>query len=103
MLPFSPQQQAAIHRLCVKHRVARLELFGSAARTGDFDPAASDLDFLVDFLSLPEADYADVYFGLREDLADLLGREVDLVMTQAIRNPYFRQAVDRDRTQVYAA
>lgn len=103
MLPFTAQQQAAIHRLCVKHRVARLEVFGSATRAGDFDPAASDLDFLVDFLPLPEADYADAYFGLKEDLAALFGREVDLVMTQAIRNPYFREAVDRDRAQVYAA
>lgn len=83
--------------------MARLELFGSASRAGDFDPAASDLDFLVDFLTLPEADYADAYFGLKEDLADLLGREVDLVMTPAIRNPYFRQAVNRDRAQIYAA
>ena len=33
-------------RLCVRYHVCRLELFGSAA--GDrFDPARSDLDFLV--------------------------------------------------------
>ena len=32
--------------LCERYGVERLELFGSAAR-GEFDPAHSDLDFIV--------------------------------------------------------
>ena len=33
--------------LCRRHGVARLDVFGSAARGVDFDPARSDVDLLV--------------------------------------------------------
>jgi predicted nucleotidyltransferase len=35
-----------LRELCERFGVERLELFGSAAR-GEFDPAHSDLDFIV--------------------------------------------------------
>lgn len=38
----------AITNLCREYGVTRLDLFGSAAR-GTFDPAASDLDFVLTF------------------------------------------------------
>jgi len=48
-----------LRELCRRFHVRRLDLFGSA--TGDdFDPARSDLDFLVEFE--PEALSFDVYF-----------------------------------------
>jgi uncharacterized protein len=37
----------ALKALCERYDVARLEVFGSAARGVDFDPAASDVDFLA--------------------------------------------------------
>ena len=84
------------------HHVLRLEAFGSAAR-GIADPATSDVDFLVEFLPLAPGHRADAYFSLLEDLQALLGRPVDLVMTRAIRNPYFLQAIEPDREVLYAA
>jgi predicted nucleotidyltransferase len=39
---------AALADICRRYGVARLEVFGSAARD-DFDPARSDADFLVTF------------------------------------------------------
>jgi uncharacterized protein len=39
----------ALIALCKRYDVARLEVFGSAARGVDFDPALSDADFLVEF------------------------------------------------------
>ena len=77
-------------------------VFGSAA-TGHLHSDTSDLDFLVEFEPQASAGYADLYFGLLESLAALFGRPVDLVIASTIRNPYFRQAVDRSRTQLYAA
>ena len=35
--------------LCRRYDVARLEVFGSAARGTNFDPETSDADFLVEF------------------------------------------------------
>ncbi len=88
--------------ICRRHRVQRMELFGSAAGAR-FDPAHSDLDFLVSFQQLGLNEYADAYFGLLEDLQALFQRPVDLVVADAIQNPYFRQAVDATRVLLYAA
>lgn len=96
------ERRDEIAELCRRHRVRRLEAFGSAA-SGDFDPETSDLDFLVEFLPLGPGEHADAYFGLLDDLRDLFGRPVDLVMTRAIRNPYFRQAIEQTREVLYAA
>jgi predicted nucleotidyltransferase len=46
MLLLIEQHRREIESLCARHGVRRLELFGSAAR-GQFDPAKSDVDFLV--------------------------------------------------------
>lgn len=91
-----------IERLCRSHRVQRLELFGSAAAGRD-RPGESDLDFLVEFEPLPSGSYADAYFGLLESLEDLFGRPVELVVASAIKNPYFREAVERSKILLYAA
>ena len=94
--------RSELAELCRRYRVARLELFGSAA--GDrFDPARSDLDFLVEFLPLAANEHADAYFGLRESLEALYRRSIDLVMTKAIRNRYFLQQIKPTRTVMYAA
>jgi predicted nucleotidyltransferase len=92
---------AELRELCRRFGVARLELFGSAT-TDAFDPERSDLDFLVDFDANP-ADLFKRYFGLKESLEVLYGREVDLVMTGALANPYFIEAVNQTRQLVYAA
>lgn len=89
--------------VCMQHNVRTLELFGSAASGGRFEPNASDLDFLVEFGELSRGEHADAYFGLIEDLEDLFQRPVDLVMTSAIKNPYFREGIASSRVVVYAA
>lgn len=96
------EKKEAIAALCRQYGVRQLEVFGSAAR-GDFDPSRSDFDFLVEFEPLPQGKHAEAYFGLLEGLQRLLGRPVDLVVSKAIRNPYFRQAVEETREVIYAA
>lgn len=91
-----------IARLCREYHVLRLEVFGSAA-TDAFDPATSDLDFLVEFLPLPEGRRFDTYFGLLEDLQGLFGRDIDLVIAKAIKNQYFLKSINRNRKTLYAA
>jgi uncharacterized protein len=99
--PLVEQRREQIEALCKKYRVKRLELFGSAARNV-FDPASSDLDFLVLFDVQPDA-RADAYFGLLSDLEKLFGRKVDLVDVTAARNPYFMAEALRHRVRLYAA
>ena len=96
------QHRHEIADLCRRYQVRRLELFGSAA-SDHFNAERSDVDFLVQFQPLSEGEHADAYFGLRESLESLLSRPVDLVMTGAIRNRYFLEAIEPTRTLLYAA
>ena len=52
MIPIVKERVVELQRLCVRYRVLRLELFGSAA-TDDDHRGESDLDFRVEFQTLP--------------------------------------------------
>ena len=89
-------------RLCEKFRIKRLDLFGSAV-SDEFDPETSDLDFLVFLQEMDFGEYADAYFGLLQGLQELFDRHIDLVMDSAIKNPYFRQELEKTKMLLYAA
>lgn len=97
-----PQHKAELDELCRRYHVRRLELFGSAAVGRDV-PGKSDLDFLVEFDPLPRGSYANAYFGLIESLEKLFQRPIDLVVASAIKNPYFKESIERTRAVLYAA
>jgi hypothetical protein len=102
MLDLIEQHRDELLALCRKYDVRQLDIFGSAVR-GDFHRQQSDLDFLVDFNNFTIHNAADRYFDFLDDLQKLFGRKVDLVSDEAIRNPYFRKAVDAERVNLYAA
>jgi predicted nucleotidyltransferase len=93
---------AELRVLCRRFGVARMEVFGSAAR-GDFDPSTSDVDFLVEFQVVERLAPLQQYFGLNEGLERLLNRHVDLIESDAVRNPYVLAEINRARELVYAA
>lgn len=86
----------ALHQICRQHRVKRLDVFGSAT-TDQFSPLESDIDFLVEFESVSANSYRD----LKESLATLFNRPLDLVSASAITNPYFRRSVEQSRVKLY--
>lgn len=96
------QRRAAIAELCRRYRVRRLDVFGSGARGTDFDPGHSDVDFLVEFDTTGGDPTLGTFFALRDDLAAVLGRRVDLIMAGSVVNPYLKAEVDRTREPVYA-
>lgn len=103
MHPSLLHQLSAIGDLCKAFGVSRLEVFGSAARSQDFDPGRSDADFLVEFKSGDRLSPLTQFFGLSESLEQLLGRPVDLIEVGAVKNPYLRAGINRARELVYAA
>ena len=103
MISLIESNRAILQDLCRRYGVRRLELFGSAA-TEAFDPAQSDLDFLVEFL--PEQQlgpWLRHYFEFQSELARVFGRPVDLVLSTAVRNRYFQRELERTRIVLYAA
>ena len=102
MTPVLEPYRQQIEALCRRFHVRRLEVFGSALRD-DFKPARSDVDFLVEFDTSPDVNAFEAYFDLRQQLCELLGLPVELVMPSAIRNPYVRAGIEAQRELVYAA
>ena len=100
MSPLVKEKIKDIQELCIRYHVVKLDIFGSAA-TESLKP--NDLDFLVEFQSLPPGEHAKAYFNLLEDLKQLFGCHIDLVEDVAITNPFFRQSVDETRKPIYAA
>lgn len=90
----------AIRRVAARHGVAELAVFGSAV-AGGFG-TASDVDFLVDFLPGRPDPFED-YCALRDQLREIVDRDVDLVVKRSIRNPYFRESALAHAETVYVA
>lgn len=89
-----------IARLCRRYGVQRLAVFGSVLHEG-FDPDHSDIDVLVSFHEMSPKDYADSYFGLMEELQELLDRPIDLVTESSLTNPWLRREVERHQSVLY--
>jgi predicted nucleotidyltransferase len=97
------ERRDALAAICRRHGVARLEVFGSAARGGNFDAIRSDADFLVTFEPATRNDLGALV-ELKDELEILLGRPVDLVEREAVeasRNFIRRQAILRDAETIY--
>lgn len=100
MVAIIENNKLPLFELCRKFMVKRLDLFGSA--TDDtFDPARSDIDFLVEFEPSTPSEHANRYFGLLSSLQDLFGRKIDLVEIRAIKNPYFKEDIEETRVILY--
>ncbi len=88
-----------LDRLCRRHRIRRLSLFGSVLRD-DFS-AASDVDVLVEF----EADARVTFFALariEDALSALFGRRADVHVSRTL-SPYLRDRVMRQVRELYVA
>jgi predicted nucleotidyltransferase len=88
-----------LKKLCEKHCVAELYVFGSVL-TENFTPH-SDLDFLVKFSQVNPADYFDNYMDFKENLEKLYSRMVDLVEIQTLKNPILKRSIDRNKVILY--
>ena len=102
MIDLVEKHREQITELCRRHRLKRLDLFGSAA-SGEFDVARSDVDFFYEFPEDDLVDLADRFFDLKEQLEMLLGRKVDLVSARHAKNPYFLKEANQHRLTLYAA
>ena len=87
-----------IGELCRKYQIRRLALFGSALRD-DFGPD-SDVDVLVEFE--PGARIGWNFITIQDELAELVGRSVDLLTPGSIR-PAYRDEILSTAEDIYVA
>lgn len=72
-----------IEAVCERLGVEELSVFGSVIRE-DFDPARSDIDFLVRFKGDDAGPWLEKYTELETALTALLGHRVDIVPKRAV-------------------
>jgi uncharacterized protein len=85
--------QRELGQFCKRRGIARLELFGSAL--GDNFRSESDIDLLATLDPSAHPTLFD-WEEMREELTEILGREVDLVSRRAIessRNAYRKRSI----------
>ena len=95
----------SVSKFCKRWQIVELAVFGSILRE-DFRPEGadpSDVDFL--YVSAPEARYGFQFFDMRSELAQLIGRNVDLISKRGIensRNPLRRKTILESAQIIYA-
>jgi predicted nucleotidyltransferase len=88
-----------IKDLCRKYNVRRLSAFGSVL-TDRFNEQ-SDVDLIVDFDKTAVKDPFLNYFDFKYALENVLGRQIDLLEEQPIRNSYLRKNIENTQTLIY--
>jgi uncharacterized protein len=88
-----------LKRLCAIYQVEKLYLFGSALNAS-FNKK-SDIDLLVKFKSIELSRYFDNYIAFKDNLEKLLGREVDLLEEQTLRNPILINSINKSKELIY--
>ncbi len=86
--------------LCEHYAVSQLFAFGSVL-TPRFS-AASDLDFLVDFDTTDPLEYTENYFNFKFALEALFQRKIDLLELRALKNEFFKRAIEPQKQLIYA-
>ena len=101
MNKYLAQHMPEIRRLCERYSVVKLELFGSA--TGpEFDTEKSDFDFIATFADKrPGSRFGFRFLDFEEQLSALVGRPVDVISDQPLRNPFFGRTVNDSRKTIY--
>jgi predicted nucleotidyltransferase len=98
-MDFINQHINQIQDLCHKYNVRRLSVFGSVL-TDKFNEQ-SDVDLIVDFDKTAIKDHFLNYFDFKYALENVLGRKVDLLEEQPIRNSYLRKSIENTKTLLY--
>src|SRR5713226_8206077 len=87
---------------CQRHRVARLEVFGSLARGEPH--LSSDIDLLVTFQ--PEVHLGWDFFELHKEIEVILGCKVDLLTRRSVEqddNAIRRCSILQNTREIYSA
>ncbi|MDI6853425.1 MAG: nucleotidyltransferase family protein [Deltaproteobacteria bacterium] len=98
-LPISVDKER-LADFCRRWNISEFALFGSVLRD-DFGPE-SDVDVLVSFGPGGGISF-DNRVQILEELEEMFGRKVDLVVKKNLRNPFRRRAILNSREILYAA
>lgn len=88
-----------IKKICSSNNVKSLFAFGSVT-TKKFQ-ADSDMDLVVEIDDEDPFSYSDDYFNLKFELEKIFKRRIDLLESKAIKNPYLKEQIEKNKVLIY--
>ncbi len=88
-----------LKNLCSHHQVDKMYVFGSVLNP-EFNKD-SDIDILVKFKPIKLEGYFSNYISLKNQIEELLGRKIDLVEEQTLRNPVLIRSINKSKELIY--
>jgi len=87
-------------KICKKYFISELSIFGSSIRDDFTDK--SDVDILVSFILNSKITLFDI-IEIENEFKTILGREVDVVEKESLKNPIRKNKILENREIIYAA
>ncbi len=85
---------------CKTYKVKELYAVGSVV--SDNFSNESDIDLLIEFKAISVAEYTDNYFILHKLFKKTFNREIDLITTKSLSNPFFIKSIESSKKLLYA-
>ena len=85
-----------------EHKIKSAFAFGSVV-SDKFD-GESDIDLLINFEDgLEPLERGEIWWDLHDSLRAVFNREIDLVIENSLKNPYFIEEINEKKQLIYAA
>ena len=99
-IPRQKIPKETLSEFCRKWKITELGIFGSFLREDFHDQ--SDIDVLLSFS--PDSEWSLLHLvEMQQELSDLMGREVDIVEKEALKNPFRRRGILKNVQVLYEA
>jgi predicted nucleotidyltransferase len=99
--PALQSQLPVITRLFKEHKIKSAFAFGSIV-SEKFDEK-SDIDLLINFEDGVESlEKGEIWWNLHDKLRTIFNREIDLVIENSLKNPYFIEEINEKKQLIYA-
>ncbi|MDB4918539.1 nucleotidyltransferase family protein [Mucilaginibacter sp.] len=91
-----------VTKLFKDHKIKSAFAFGSVV-SDNFDDE-SDIDLLINFEDgLEPLERGEIWWDLHDSLRAVFNREIDLVIENSLKNPYFIEEINEKKRLIYAA
>jgi predicted nucleotidyltransferase len=100
--PTFQAQLPLVTKIFKEHKIRSAYAFGSVISDKFNDE--SDIDLLISFEDgLEPLEKGEIWWNLHDTLRDVFNREIDMLIEESLKNPYFIEEINEKKQLIYAA
>jgi len=100
--PTFQAQLPLVTKIFKEHKIRSAYAFGSVISDKFNDE--SDIDLLISFEDgLEPLEKGEIWWNLHDTLRDIFNREIDMLIEESLKNPYFIEEINEKKQLIYAA